>query len=292
MTLFNINFIISRSFFCILMLRLFLRLTMRFSGMYNIIKRITLGSLLLLIMPILLWVSGWHWCPGSNELLLKVLYWVTETATLPWGGVLASVILGSQFLWRLHLRYKAAIGVVILLYITILVGQGIKVIIKERVQEPRPFVVWLEHYHGMNKEYFYLLDRKQRSLLVAKSSLGQNLVPSWLSTYWQFETDSAYPSGHTVFVTTWALLGVGLLWPRGHYTTVVLLMLWAVGVMGSRLILGMHWPRDLVMGTLIAWLLGILTSLLVTQWYKLLVPLQERGSLSGKSSQITQSGIT
>jgi phosphatidylglycerophosphatase B len=57
-----------------------------------------------------------------------------------------------------------------------------------------------------------------------------------------------------MFAASWALLGVGLLWPRRRTWTIVVL-LWATSVMGSRLLLGMHWPRDLVVATLISWML-------------------------------------
>ncbi len=33
------------------------------------------------------------------------------------------------------------------------------------------------------------------------------------------------------------------------------LLVWATAVMGSRLALGMHWPLDLIVATLISWLL-------------------------------------
>lgn len=58
-----------------------------------------------------------------------------------------------------------------------------------------------------------------------------------------------------MFAASWALLGIGLLWPRRRTVTIVVLLVWATGVMGSRLLLGMHWPRDLVVATLISWLL-------------------------------------
>lgn len=65
------------------------------------------------------------------------------------------------------------------------------------------------------------------------------------------ETGFAFPSGHTMFAASWALLGVGLLWPRRRTLTIAILLVWATGVMGSRMLLGMHWPRDLVVATLI-----------------------------------------
>ncbi len=95
------------------------------------------------------------------------------------------------------------------------------------MQETRPFVVWLEKNHGVDEKYFYSLHSKQLSALVAELWQGQNLVPTWLSKHWQFEIGFAFPSGHTLFAVTWALLGVGLLLPRRYYKTVVLLMLWA-----------------------------------------------------------------
>jgi phosphatidylglycerophosphatase B len=58
-----------------------------------------------------------------------------------------------------------------------------------------------------------------------------------------------------MFAASWALLAVGLLWPRRRTVTIVVLLAWATGVMGSRLLLGMHWPVDLIVATLISWLL-------------------------------------
>lgn len=127
--------------------------------MYEIAKRTAGGALLLLLMPLAVWVSGWHWQPGGNDRLLKALYWVTETVTSPW-GILTSAILCGWFLWCLRFRLKPAIGLAMLLFAALLIGQGVKSLIKDRVQEPRPFVVWLEQTHGVDGKYFYSLQRK------------------------------------------------------------------------------------------------------------------------------------
>lgn len=104
-------------------------------------------------------------------------------------------------------------------------------------------MVWLEAEHHIDNRFFYSLPRAERSELVKQQLQNQTNIPVWLSRHWQFETGFAFPSGHTVFAASWALLAVGILWPRRHYKTVVLLMIWAQGVMMSRLVLGMHWPR-------------------------------------------------
>ncbi|KML68031.1 phosphatidylglycerophosphatase B [Pectobacterium peruviense] len=233
--------------------------------MYEIAKRTTIGAALLLIMPMIIWMSGWQWQPEYDGLWLRVLFWITETVTSPW-GILTSIVLSIWFLWCLRFRLKPAIGLLVIMAITVLIGQGIKSVIKEWVQESRPYVVWLEKNHQVNDSYFYSLPRKERSELVKTQLQDQTQIPQWLRSHWQFETGFAFPSGHTMFAATWALLGVGLLWARRHYKTVVILMLWASGVMGSRLVLGMHWPQDLVVATLISWLLVVVASWLAQRW--------------------------
>ncbi|MEI7383928.1 phosphatidylglycerophosphatase B [Pectobacterium versatile] len=233
--------------------------------MYEIAKRTTIGAALLLIMPMIIWMSGWQWQPEYDGLWLRVLFWITETVTSPW-GILTSIVLGLWFLWCLRFRLKPALGLLVIMAITVLIGQGIKSAIKAWVQESRPYVVWLEKNHQVDDSYFYSLPRKERSELVKTQLQDQTQIPQWLRSHWQFETGFAFPSGHTMFAATWALLGVGLLWARRHYKTVVILMLWASGVMGSRLVLGMHWPQDLVVATLISWLLVVVASWLAQRW--------------------------
>lgn len=234
--------------------------------MWNIAKRITAGTLILLLPTLVIWLSGWQWQPGSNNVWLKSVFWVTETVTAPW-GILTSALLSCWFLWCLRFRIKPAIGLLLLMGGVIIVGQGVKSLIKEQVQEPRPFVVWLEAEHHIDNRFFYSLPRAERSELVKQQLQNQTIIPVWLSRHWQFETGFAFPSGHTVFAASWALLAVGILWPRRHYKTVFLLMIWAQGVMMSRLVLGMHWPRDLIAATLISGLLVAIVCSLVQRWF-------------------------
>lgn len=239
--------------------------------MRAIAKRTTVGAGLLLIMPLTVWLSGWQWAPGGNSAWLKMLYWITETVTQPW-GIITHVLLCGWFLWCLRFRLKAAIMLFAILAAVILLGQTLKSAIKDRVQEPRPFVVWLEKTQHVPTDEFYNLKRKQRSELVKTQLASNTEVPGWLRKHWQKETGFAFPSGHTMFAASWALLGVGLLWPRRRTFTLVFLLVWATGVMGSRLLLGMHWPRDLAVATLLSWLLVTLASWLTERFCVPLTP--------------------
>lgn len=233
--------------------------------MFDIAKRTALGAGILLCLPIAVWLTGWQWQPGAQGVWLRGLFWVTETVTRPW-GILTSVLLAIWFLWCLRFRLKPALGVLAIMAITVLIGQGMKSLIKERLQEPRPFVVWLEKEYQVDERYFYSLPRTERARMVAEQLSTQQQIPEWLRAHWQFETGFAFPSGHTMFAATWALLAIGLLWARRHYKTVVILMVWASGVMASRLVLGMHWPQDLIAATLISWVLVVLACTLAQRW--------------------------
>lgn len=136
--------------------------------MYEIAKRTTIGAALLLIMPMIIWMSGWQWQPEYNGLWLRVLFWITETVTSPW-GILTSIVLSLWFLWCLRFRLKPALGLLVIMAITVLIGQGIKSAIKEWVQESRPYVVWLEQNHQVDDSYFY-------SLPVRTFGTGENAV--------------------------------------------------------------------------------------------------------------------
>ncbi len=169
-------------------------------------RRTTLGAFLLLLMPLAVWVSGWKWQPGQSGHLLRVLFWITETVTSPW-GTLTSLILSGWFLWCLRFRLRPAILLLIIMNGAILAGQGRKTWVKDQVQEPRPFVVWLEHSHGVNEQQFYQLKRQQRGEMVSALLANDTKLPAWLKKHWPKETGFAFPSGHTMFAASWALLG-------------------------------------------------------------------------------------
>jgi phosphatidylglycerophosphatase B len=222
--------------------------------MFQIAIRTTGAALLLLLMPVLVWMSGWQWAPGMSDLILRPFYGITETVSAPW-GTLTNILLCVWFLWCLRYRIKPAIVLIVLLSAAVLIGQGIKTYVKQQVQEPRPYVQWLGKTQDMDVTAFYQQKSKARGQQVKQDLENNAQIPRWLAKSWQADTGFSFPSGHTMFAASWALLGVGLLWPRRHYKTVAVLMVWAALVMGSRLLLGMHWPRDLMASVGISWVL-------------------------------------
>ncbi len=136
----------------------------------------------------------------------------------------------------------------------ILVGQGVKS--GSKTKSGNHDLCYLAgKTHHIPVDEFYTLKRAERGNLVKEQLAEEKNIPQYLRSHWQKETGFAFPSGHTMFAASWALLAVGLLWPRRRTLTIAILLVWATGVMGSRLLLGMHWPRDLVVATLISWAL-------------------------------------
>jgi len=252
--------------------------------MLEILRRTTAGMLLLMMIPVAVWLSGWQWQPDESNALLRFLYWMTETVTRPW-GILTSTLLSLWVLWCLRFRLKSALLLLLIMNATILTGQYTKSYIKDQVQEPRPYVVWLEHNRGLDDREFYSMTRKERSQRVDELLASDQLLPGWLKRHWAFETGFAFPSGHTLFAASWALLALGLLWPRRRYVTIAVVGVWAGAVMASRLMLGMHWPGDLAMAVLLSWLLVSFATWLAQRFCgPLTLPPEERKEVAQRES--------
>jgi len=115
--------------------------------------------------------------------------------------------------------------------------------------------------------------RRSEALLIAASvSGGAALVflvklvvgrtrPALWETEWYW--GSSFPSGHTLVVAALAIaaaLSVDRLWPRGRGLAWALALLWISLVAISRLVLGVHWPTDVVAAVCIGALLPLVMS--------------------------------
>ncbi|MGL4861114.1 MAG: phosphatidylglycerophosphatase B [Enterobacteriaceae bacterium] len=232
------------------------------------IYRLSAGAVILLLLPAIVWLSGWHWQPEGESTLLWLQYLVTETASSPYAA-LTAIALSLWFVWRLKLRGKNAL-ILLLLFIAVVVGgQGVKSVAKKSFAEARPYAVWLAAEKQLNIDQFYAQPKKERAAEVGALMQGDNRLPEWQVQHWQHEPDHAFPSGHALFVASWALLAMLLLWPRGYYLDTLVITAWALLVEGSRLTLGMHWPQDLAAGIMLSWLLALLFALLYKRFFKL-----------------------
>ncbi|WP_046791674.1 phosphatase PAP2 family protein [Tatumella morbirosei] len=237
--------------------------------MLKLVKLIGSGMLILLLLPLAFWLSGWHWLPAQAEGWQLILFAFTETVTRP-AGVVTTLLLGGWLLWKLrHEQRTLRQRLVVVLSVIIVVwgGQGINSLIKLQVKEARPYVVWLQSEMAQPTEDFYQVPAVDRSARIHQFTRDNPLLPGWLTKHWAAETGYSFPSGHSMFAACWALLMLFWLWPRGHVISVVMTFIWAMVVIWSRLALGMHWPQDVSMSVINAGWLVIIVGLTINSRY-------------------------
>lgn len=210
----------------------------------------------MLLVPLAAWLTGWQW--AGDDFLIPVLdyplWFITETGSAPYALVPCVLLM----LWLMNLARKR--------YSWLLIGaicagsvigtQAIKTVAKFGFAEPRPYVVEIM---GEQSEQFYELTRPQRAELVAehyKDSQHPIIVQHRMN-----ETGYSFPSGHTIFAVSWLLVFAGLLYGiEGRSASFArnFVLGWALLMLVSRLFLGMHYPIDLFVSTLIAWIFHII----------------------------------
>jgi undecaprenyl-diphosphatase len=123
-----------------------------------------------------------------------------------------------------------------------------------------------------------LLYKKYRieAMLVSVSSIGSAIViylikmlvsrprPALWDTAWYW--GSSFPSGHTLAVAAFATstaLCIRTIWPAWQKPALSIAMLWITLVATSRLVLGVHWPMDVVIAACIGTFIPLVISVVL-----------------------------
>ena len=79
-------------------------------------------------------------------------------------------------------------------------------------------------------------------------------TPPYLIAHRAKDTGYSFPSGHTTFAASWALLFAGIIGYANRRRLIIsgAVTAWAMLVMASRVWLGMHYPVDLAGGVILA----------------------------------------
>ena len=199
----------------------------------NMLKRLSLYTLLLCLVPLFVWLFSWQW---SGSLIFEdyehPLYWLTESGSVPY-AIITCGVFALLFLPLFPQRKQWVLAVAVMAF-SMVVTQGLKSGLKNVFTEPRPFVTYVADQTGTSTEAFYAQDRKARAQFVE-----------------QFY--------HTIFAASWLMLTVGFVQLIGNRNgraklLIAFMSCWAVLMLVSRLRFGMHYPIDLLISVLIAWL--------------------------------------
>lgn len=226
------------------------------------LKRLSLYTLLLCLAPIFTWIFPWHWHGDLEPTQFDyALYWLTETGSVPYAAITCVVFALLYFL--MIQNKKQGILVIVLMAVSVISMQVIKEGMKALFAEPRPFVTELAEKSGISTEMFYAEERDQRKEIVLNYYKDKPQIPDWIVKHHSDETGYSFPSGHSIFAAGWLMLAVGFgkllayQQPRLSLLTGVI-TLWAILMLISRLRLGMHYPIDVLISTLIAWLFHLI----------------------------------
>ena len=225
--------------------------------MRKTISIVSLFAILLVLPPIIMLILGWQWAPENQFKSMKWLLWLTDTAGAPY-SIITSLALIGIIVFRLRAEKSIVLKVVMIVICALLLQQGTKTLLKNHFQDPRPYVVWLEEQYEVMHSDFYELTRSARAKLIKTVVKQHEDIAKWQRKHWQAETGYSFPSGHMLFAAGWALLFIAFFWQKGYYGLSIGLALWAEGIAFSRMLLGMHWPIDVITSVFISAVFAIL----------------------------------
>ena len=239
------------------------------------VNKLSFYTALMLCIPLFVWATGWNWVNDAHLIsgFDTFMYFLTESGSAPYALITCVVFM----LWLMKLAAKRYSWILVgAICATSVIGtQAIKTVAKHTFAEPRPYVVQMMGGETQT-EQFYELSRDERAVLVAQ--YYQNHDFPLVAKHREGETGYSFPSGHTIFAVSWLLLFAGLLIGIRSQAVVFaqgFALVWAALMLISRLRFGMHYPIDLFISTLIAWIFHCILFI----W---IIPFAERFSLFKK----------
>ncbi|PSJ47582.1 phosphatidylglycerophosphatase [Zobellella endophytica] len=237
--------------------------------------RLLLCVLTVLVLPVALASLGyqWHWRWFPLLELDEPPALLAYGLTLSVGKAGIAIALLALSALTLH-RWRRRPRQLLVFFLCLLAALGgafvTKTVAKLYFKEPRPYVIWLEQQGQIaDSDRFYAQRESIREQWLAEglSRVPEQQIPGWLKLHWQEEVNYSFPSGHAIAAMTIAAFFCLLLgYRRASPWFVGILAGWAVAVCYSRLLLGLHWPADILASSLLGFLFGALGAWGFIRW--------------------------
>jgi len=104
------------------------------------------------------------------------------------------------------------------------------------------------------------------TVYVLKAAVGRARPALW-DTQWYW--GSSFPSGHTLVVAALAtatVISANRIWPGSRKFVMLIALVWVFSVGISRLVLGVHWPTDVLAAVCIGMLLPLAIGIVLESW--------------------------
>ncbi len=204
---------------------------------------------------------------------------LTDTGTWPLMAPFTVVVVLVLALRPEHDTRRRVLEAVVLT-LTLPIALAGNALLNENVVKPafgvsRPNIVTLANDGVLgpdipDAETFYAVGDKQARRDVLEERLTAETTPYLSPTvraHWIHETGYSFPSGHATASVTFAILmaAAALRWLGGWRRIVGLyaIPIWAIGVVWSRPLLGVHTPADVIAGTLAGFVWGVVSFAIV-----------------------------
>lgn len=224
------------------------------NAMSRMIAQMVMVCVVLALVPLGFYLSGYQWQIAAEGSAVWQWFWwmITETGSVP---VAIIVSLGLMiFLWRFggQKRWKMLLLLVLLsMALTQIAKNGLK----HYFAQPRPYIAQMYQRDEAKIAAFYQdFSKSAQREAVAQYYQQQAHTIQPLVNHREREIAYRFPSGHTIFVVSWVLMFIGLAQRR---RVVVMVTLWAMLVMSSRVLLGMHLPQDLAAAIPLAFIINL-----------------------------------
>lgn len=223
----------------------------------------------LILFPATIYITNNNLFPSIalDSWLSTVLYWLTSTGTAPYGIITGLVILAVCYR---SMSKELFVKLVLAVSISMAATLSLNHFLKPHFAEPRPNAALLEQEYLLNTHDFYQHDKAEKRQIIGVAINQLDIarpdlkLSDAIKRHWQHEVGYAFPSGHTLFAVTLTLVASFYLLQAGNIALPVLLFSWALVMGFSRMLLGMHWPQDVLASTAIGGAIAAL-SIYITQ---------------------------
>jgi undecaprenyl-diphosphatase len=105
------------------------------------------------------------------------------------------------------------------------------------------------------------------TVYVLKAAVGRARPDLWdTESYWGY----SFPSGHTLVAAAFAtamVICLNRIWPGSRKFSMLLASIWILAVAMSRLVLGVHWPTDVLVSICIGMFLPLAIGIALESWH-------------------------